>query len=126
MLWSLFCLPSAKAYLKEKRLYSLTITLLCVAIANVVVNTQAGGLLQRYFSDFGYIFILAASLIIFSLLDNLKSAESNKTANTLLLISTILSAVYTICLVFSVADGTIDTQNPVLYGKIMHMVEFWL
>lgn len=126
VLWSLFCLPSAKAYLKEKRLYSLTITLLCVAIAIVVVNTQAGGLLQRYFSDFGYIFILAASLIIFSLLDNLKSAESNKTANTLLLISTILSAVYTICLVFSVADGTIDTQNPVLYGKIMHMVEFWL
>lgn len=126
LLWSLFCLPKAKNILKEKKLYSLTVVLLIVAIAIVVVNTQAGGLLQRYFSDFGYIFLIAASLIVFAIVNSLKSAESNETAITLLLISIVSGMVYSVCLIFSVADGTIDTQDPTLFGKIMHMVEFWL
>jgi hypothetical protein len=111
--------------LKEKKLYSLVVTLALIGFAMVIANTQAGGLLQRYYSDFGYIFFIWSVLVILSLYDKSNFAESTKTINTILLISTILSVVYTICLVFSVADGTIDTQNPTLYGKILHIIEFW-
>ncbi len=126
MLWFVFAIRRAYPKLREKKLFSLTVMLLTVSLIIVVLNTQAGGLLQRYFSDFGYLLFLAVSLIVFSLYENGKSAENNKNLNTLLYISTIFSALYTIGLVFSVSDGTIDSVNPTLFGEIKHLIEFWL
>lgn len=124
-LWSLFLLPKVKNILKEKRLFGFTALLILIGLATVIANTQAGGLLQRYFSDFGYIFFLAAAIIIFALSEKFISPESNKNFHIILLLATISSIVYTFALVFSESDVTIDTQNPSLYGYISHMVEFW-
>ena len=126
MLWFTGALPQAKAILKEKKLFAFTITALLIGIATVVADTQAGGLLQRYFSDFGYIFFIAAAMVIFALFDNVNTEESNKNLTRLLFISTIFSIAYTFCLVFSVADVTIDVTRPQLFGYIKHLVEFWL
>lgn len=126
VLWFIFALPKARAILKEKKLFSLVLTLLGVGLALVIADTQAGGLLQRYFSDFGFIFFLASSIIIFALSEENSLVKNTINLNSLLFISTILSLVYTITLVFSVADVTIDTQNPTLYGEILHLAEFWI
>ena len=124
-LWSLFLLPKVKNILKEKKLFGFTALLILIGLGTVIANTQAGGLLQRYFSDFGYIFFLAATIIIFALSEKFISPESNKNFQIILLLATISSIVYTFALVFSESDVTIDTQNPSLYGYISHMVEFW-
>lgn len=124
-LWSLFLLPKVKNILKEKKLFGFTALLILIGFGTVIANTQAGGLLQRYFSDFGYIFFLAAAIIIFALSEKFISPESNKNFQIILLLATISSIVYTFALVFSESDVTIDTQNPSLYGYISHMVEFW-
>ncbi len=126
VLWFTFSLPKVKENLKSKNLLSIVSVLLLIGISLVVADTQAGGLLQRYYSDFGYIFLLACGIIILSLYERFKSAESTKIINKLLFISTIFSLFYTICLVFSVADVTIDTRNPNIYGMLLHTVEFWL
>lgn len=126
VLWFIFALPKVKNTLKEKNLLALVITLLAVGVALVIADTQAGGLLQRYYSDFGFIFFLASTITIFALSEKEVLRESNIKLNPLLFISTILSFVYTIALVFSVADVTIDIQNPTLYGTILHLVEFWI
>ena len=126
VLWFIFALPKAKDILKQKKLFSLTLTLSGIGTALVIADTQAGGLLQRYYSDFGFIFFLVAILVIFALSEKENLRESNINSNSLLFISTILSIVYTIALVFSVADVTIDTQNPTLYAKILHLFEFWI
>ena len=125
VLWSLFLLPKVKNILKEKKLFGFTSLLILIGFGTVIANTQAGGLLQRYFSDFGYIFFLAAAIIIFALSEKFISPESNKNFHIILLLATISSIVYTFALVFSESDVTIDTQNPSLYGYISHMVEFW-
>ena len=125
VLWSLFLLPKVKNILKEKKLFGFTALLILIGFGTVIANTQAGGLLQRYFSDFGYIFFLAAAIIIFALSEKFISPESNKNFHIILLLATISSIVYTFALVFSESDVTIDTQNPSLYGYISHMVEFW-
>ncbi len=125
VLWSLFLLPKVKNILKEKKLFGFTALLILIGLATVIANTQAGGLLQRYFSDFGYIFFLAAAIIIFALSEKFLSPESNKNFHTILLLATFSSIVYTFALVFSESDVTIDTQNPSLYGYISHMIEFW-
>jgi hypothetical protein len=124
-LWSLFLLPKVKNILKEKKLFGFTALLILIGFSTVIANTQAGGLLQRYFSDFGYIFFLAAAIIIFALSEKFISPESNKNFHIILLLATISSIVYTFALVFSESDVTIDTQNPSLYGFISHLVEFW-
>ncbi len=125
VLWSLFLLPKVKNELKEKKLLGFTSLLMLIGFATVILNTQAGGLLQRYFSDFGYIFFIAASIIIFSLCEKFDSAESRKNFHSLLLLATFSSIVYTLALVFSESDVTIDTQNPTLFGYISYLVEFW-
>lgn len=126
VLWFLFALPKAKEALKNKKLFALAVMCIIVAVATVIADTQAGGLLQRYFSDFGYIFFIAAALVIFALFEKNNTEETTKNLHTLLFISTIFSVLYTICLVFSVADVTIDTQSPATFGYIKYLVEFWL
>ena len=126
VLWFIGALSKAKDSLKKHNLLGFTIVTLLIGFSTVIADTQAGGLLQRYFSDFGYIFFIAASLVIFAIFNNVNTEETNKIFTSLLFISTIFSIVYTFCLVFSVADVTIDTKNPATYGYIKHLVEFWL
>lgn len=126
ILWFIFALPKVGKTLREKNLLSVTATLIAIGIALVVADTQAGGLLQRYYSDFGYIFFLAASLVIFALCEIYNDKSECKTLNTLINICAFLSIFYTIALAFSVSDVTIDTKNPTLFGKVMHLVQFWM
>ncbi len=126
IMWFVFAIGKVYSVLKEKKLNILTVFLLVVSVVMVILNTQAGGLLQRYFSDFGYLLFLVTAMVIFGLYEKNNSAENTKNLNTLLYISTIFSVLYTIGLVFSVSDGTIDSVNPTLFGEIKHLVEFWL
>ncbi len=125
LLWFGFALPKAKNILKEKKLFALTTTLFLIGFALVVADTQAGGLLQRYYSDFGYIFFLGAILVIYTLLEKSSFKNNSNTLNNLIFISAFLSIFYTIALAFSVSDVTIDTENPTLFGTLRHIVEFW-
>ncbi len=126
VLWFSFALPKAKSVLKEKKLFALAVTLFAIGFALVIADTQAGGLLQRYYSDFGYIFFLAATLVIYSLSEGTKLTANSNTLNTLVFISAFSSIFYTIALAFSVSDVTIDTENPTLFGTLRHIVEFWI
>ncbi len=126
VLWFTGLLGKAKTTLKENKLTGFTVCTLLVGFAMVIADTQAGGLLQRYFSDFGYIFFIAASVIIFALFHKNQDGESNKNLQKLLFISTIFSIFYTLCLVFSVSDVTIDVYNPTAFGTVKHLIEFWL
>ncbi len=126
LLWFGFALPKVKNILKEKKVFALTITLFLIGFALVIADTQAGGLLQRYYSDFGYIFFLGALVIIYSLCEKAHSENNSNSLNKLLFISAFLSIFYTIALAFSVSDVTIDTENPTLFGTLRHIVEFWI
>ena len=126
LLWFGFALPKVKSTLKEKKLSIFTLTLFLIGFALVIADTQAGGLLQRYYSDFGYIFFLGTIFVIYSLCEKSNLQEKSNTLNILVFISAILSIFYTIALAFSVSDVTIDTENSTLFGILRHMVEFWI
>ncbi len=126
MLWFIFALPKAKKLLKGKNLFSFVCTLIFIGVSLVIADTQAGGLLQRYYSDFGYIFFLGAVLIIFALCEQNTDKNNAKSLNNLIKISAFLSIFYSIALAFSVSDVTIESQNPTLFATILHLIEFWL
>ena len=125
LLWFGFAFPKVRNTLKEKKVLALTIALFLIGFALVIADTQAGGLLQRYYSDFGYIFFLGAIFVIYSLFEKSSLKENSNTLNTIVFISAFLSIFYTISLAFSVSDVTIDTENPTLFGTLRHIVEFW-
>ena len=112
--------------LKEKGVFSLVCVLAAVGFAMVIADTQAGGLLQRYFSDFGYIFFLGAVITVFTLSDRLYMENNAKLLNKFIIFSSFLSIFYSIALAFSVSDVTINTTNPTLFATILHNVQFWL
>ena len=89
-------------------------------------DTQAGGLLQRYVSDFGFIFFGAAVLIIFALYENTKTESEKNLLDKLTFSSSFLSIFYSFALAFSVSDVTIDTMNPGLFTYLSETVQFWL
>ena len=126
LLWFSFALPKVKNILKEKKLLALTATLFIIGFALVIADTQAGGLLQRYYSDFGYIFFLGAIFVIYSLCEKQGLEKPSNTLNNLVFISAFLSIFYSIALAFSVSDVTIDTENSTLFGTLRHIVEFWI
>lgn len=125
-LWTLFLLSKVKATLKSKKLFAFTTTLVAIGIAIVVADTQAGGLLQRYYSDFGYIFFLAAAIITFSYCEEKQLENNAYSTNKLTKNLSFLSIFYSFALAFSVADVTIESQNPTLFGTIANLVQFWI
>lgn len=126
LLWFGFALPKVKTILKEKKAFALTIMLFLAGLAIVIADTQAGGLLQRYYSDFGYVFFLGAIFVIYALCEKTSSQNDSNILNNLLFISAFLSIFYSIALAFSISDVTIDTENPTLFGTLRHIVEFWI
>ncbi len=125
-LWTLFLLPRVKNTLKEKKLFAFTCTLVVIGLALVIADTQAGGILQRYYSDFGYIFFLAASIIAFSYCEEKHLENNANSTNKLTKILSFLSIFYSFALAFSVADVTIESQNPTLFGTLANLVQFWI
>ena len=126
ILWFIGFIGKAKNTLKEKKLLSYTILLLIFGFTIVFFDTQAGGLLQRYISDFGFIFFGAVILIIFALLENAKTENEKSLINTLVFFASVLSIFYSFALAFSVSDVTIDSRNPELFALLSEAVQFWL
>ncbi len=126
ILWFTFALCKVKDGLKKKKLFGISLVLLITGLVIVIADTQAGGLLQRYFSDFGFIFFIVSSVIIFELIESGKTDREKHTVNTLVFLASVLSLLYTVSLVFSVSDVTINTQNPSLFTYIAQTVQFWL
>ena len=126
ILWFLALLGKAKNTLKEKKLLSYTMLLILSGFILVFFDAQAGGLLQRYVSDFGFIFFGAIILIIFALYENVKTESEKNLLDKLTFSSSFLSIFYSFTLAFSVSDVTIDTMNPGLFTYLAETVQFWL
>ncbi|MBE6751736.1 MAG: hypothetical protein E7556_04340 [Ruminococcaceae bacterium] len=126
ILWFIGLLGKAKNTLKEKKLLSYTILLILSGFILVFFDSQAGGLLQRYISDFGFIFFGAVILIIFALYENVKTENEKSLLDKLTFSSSFLSIFYSFALAFSVSDVTIDTMNPGLFTYLSETVQFWL
>ena len=124
--WFIFARGAYKKPLRDSKLTAFTAALLLAGLALVIADTEAGGLLQRYFSDFGYLFMLAAAVAIFALHDSAQTERENSLLTKLVYISVIFCVFYTSALAFSVSDVTIDIQNPTMFGTLAHIVQFWL
>jgi len=124
LLWVLFLIPSMKNDLKEKKLLPFVLTVSCLSFVIGILDAQGAGLLQRYVSDFAYLAIIAAILIIFTVYER-KSDELAALTNGFVSFSFFASGLYCALIVFAVYGTEIYYKNPSLFARAAELVEFW-
>lgn len=118
-----FWIWKIKRILKRKNVFAITAFCFASAIVIMLADIQLSGITQRYMSDFGWLFILSANLILLSLDAELKNTEIYlyycKGCAFLIGISICLNIVN----LFIVGRyGDLINMNPRLY----YTVKFWM
>jgi hypothetical protein len=121
-----WCLPGLRQVLKQKKLWSVVVGLVVVAVIIAVLDVQLMGIAVRYGADFGYWLGLAGAL---ALLVGAQSWLSLSLARRrVLLVSAVCSLGFGLMLTF-VTDQTkffYFTADPSGYYTAYRLFEFWL
>jgi hypothetical protein len=131
-LWVLFFQPYLRTQLKSYGLFHLVMGLTALAFLIMTIDTQVAGILQRYYSDFGFALCIAGILILLVLYRSLESPKLPQSCNFrrffghLLVFCLFASLVYDFMLVFASGSYSIQEGNPLLYYQIKHLIQFWI
>lgn len=120
----LFCLSfrRVRSELKGKRLYAFCGLALIAGVIIAVADTEMAGLLQRYITDFTWLFALTASIVAMALYEKL---ENRQVFFSLFAAFCALSLVYDMLLYFSPGGTSISRGNPTLYYTVSSIIQFW-
>lgn len=75
---SLFAVGVVKKELKDKKLWGLTVLSMCLAILVVIADTEMAGILNRYYTDFLWLFMIPVMLILLQLFQKYKGTAVMK------------------------------------------------
>jgi hypothetical protein len=124
LLWVLFLLPSKWEIMQKKRV--LTFTVLCLLLSFFIgaFDAQGAGLLQRYVSDFSFLAVLSAILLVFCLYETHLGAERRR-LHAFMRFSLFGSGVYCFLVIFAIYSVEIFYRNPYLFNLVSDAVQFW-
>lgn len=124
LLWILFLLPSRFDLMKKKKV--LAFALLSVALSFVIgaFDAQGAGLLQRYVSDFTFLAVLAAILMVCCLYETHLGAE-RKRLHSFMRFTLFTSGAYCFLIIFARYSVEIFYRNPYLFNLVSEAVQFW-
>lgn len=126
ILWINGALFAARHMFVKKRLFFIALMGIIFSVVIVIADTQMAGILLRYFGDFSWFLFLSASLIILTLLQGFKSDEAKKYLLYFTAAGFILSLLFNAALLFIMSENSVYIENPELFYKVMHSVQFWL
>lgn len=107
-----------RKWLKENKLFGVTVFLLLSGIVVAVMDGQMAGILQRYFSDFSLFFVLAAAIVFVTLYQ--RAGQVGRKCLTVFLVATMVwTAVYSATLVFAASS----LSMPVW---LKTAIQFWM
>lgn len=115
-----------KKYFKEKKLYSIVQFMIIIALIIVGLDIQMGGILPRYFLDFGWLLSLGTAIILLNIIDFLKDKSLYKFFYKAFIISIGLLVVFNFFLLFQDTFYTYKEMSPYLFYKFYYAIQFWL
>ena len=124
LLWILFLLPSKAKELKGRRLLPLCLLPLGLSFFIGAFDAQGAGLLQRYVSDFSFLAIFAAVVLILSLYET-KLGKERRRLHNFLRWSIFGSGIYCFLMIFAKYSVEIFYRNPYLFNLVSESVQFW-
>lgn len=125
LLFGLF-LGRVRKNLQEKKLYAFSVLALVSGVIIAVADTEMAGLLQRYITDFTWLFALVASIVVMAMFDKWTSKEMRRGLLTVFVAFCVLSLLYDILLYFSPGGTPIANGNPTFYHTVSSMIQFWV
>lgn len=78
LLWALVAIRRVKDGLKSKKLLGMTVAMAVFAVVIAVADTQMAGLLSRYYTDFMWLFLLAAVMVVLQLWEDLAATSARR------------------------------------------------
>lgn len=125
LLWVLFCPPTGLK--RNKTALSFVIMSVSLSVVIALFDAQGAGILARYVSDYAFLAILAAVIVV--LVRYSESAEpmteSTTRTNSFLRFCLLATAAYCFMLVFAVYGTEIYYKAPDLFAATAEMVQFW-
>lgn len=76
-----------KKELKQKRLYGVSLLSMALALLMVMADVELGGIVNRYFTDFLWLLMIPAVIVLFQLLEKYQNAECRRWIMCFLLIA---------------------------------------
>lgn len=74
----LVCISNVKKELKQKGLYGFTLLSIGLALAVIFADTEMAGILNRYFTDFLWLLIIPAGIVLFQMLEKYRGMSCYK------------------------------------------------
>ncbi len=100
ILWALLGLVVVRRELREKKLYGFTLLSICMAFVVVFADTQMAGILNRYTTDFLWLLMIPALIVLLQLLEKYKNADCCKWILCFLLIAGAWGIFYELAMAF--------------------------
>jgi drug/metabolite transporter superfamily protein YnfA len=129
----LWVLPFATPILKKRSeqrstrtIWGVILVLIIVCMLVALLDAQLAGILQRYFADFSFVFLVAAVLLVFIVNENIeRNTPTHNLLMKLLLILVCLSVGYSVLMCFAPETNWFSDVYPWAYQNIVEMVQFW-
>ena len=120
-LWSLSGLGRARAALRGKRAWLLTLLPLGLSLIVLAADTEMAGILWRYTADFLALLYLPAAFVYLSLLENC-GPRGRKRLLAFLLAAALLTLLS--CLLISISSGSIQSRAPESYYLLKDLLSW--
>lgn len=121
-----FFLYKFKSYFKEKICYYMAYLCLLLAFIVLIFDTEKAGMLIRYISDFGYLFILSLCFLVFSVDHTLRDKRKRLLFQKVFLLLLVGSFLYEFLFLFTDITLTLQKWNSTLFYKISYFIQFWV
>ena len=120
-LWFLLGLRKAKAVLRGKKAWLLTLLPLGLSLIVIATDTEMAGILWRYTADFLALLYLPAALVVLALLAGKPSQSRNRLLG-LLLAATVFTLLS--CLLISISDSFLPARSPETYYRLKDLLSW--
>ena len=109
-----------------KRMYGMAGLSLLFGIVIVIADAEAAGILQRYYSDFGWLFYIGGIICFYAAWQhNAESIDRAKLLHIFLNISFAICMAYNFLLLFIDNSETLVSTAPVRFYSICQQLAFW-
>ena len=111
---------------KGKRMYGMAGLSLLSGIVIIIADAEAAGILQRYYSDFGWLFYIGGIICFYAAWQhNAENADRAKLLHIFLNISFAICMAYNFLLLFIDNSDTLVSVDPARFYSICQQLAFW-
>ncbi|MDD6797849.1 MAG: hypothetical protein PUE71_06125 [Clostridia bacterium] len=114
---------------KDRKVLALFYSFVISGIVIIIADTQMAGVLARYIMDFGWIFFVAAAIVIFAASDYIQNKglpALKKAFAVFMMVAFVQGMFYNFMRIFIKDTESVMEGNPEFYYTIMHLVAFWM